>query len=97
MAGLDRRSLASLLIGIIAALGGLWTAAFLRSDRCLDAGGRWTPGRNVCELPAGVTPEATWQVASSYLAGVIVAVAIAFVLWRVFAFASGARAARPSR
>lgn len=97
MARLDRRSLASLLIGIIAALGGLWTAAFLRSDRCLDAGGRWTPGRNVCDLPPGVTPETAWQVTSSYLAGGIVAVAIALLLWRVFSFASGARAASPPR
>lgn len=89
----NRRSLASLLIGIIAALGGMWTAAYLRGDRCLDAGGRWTPGANRCELPAGVTPETTWQLLSAYLLGFLVAVAIAVVLWRIFAFASGARAA----
>ena len=89
----NRRSLASLLIGVIAALGGMWTAAYLRGHRCVGAGGRWTPGANRCELPAGVTPETTWQLFSSYLLGLLVAIAIAVVLWRIFAFASGARAA----
>lgn len=92
-----RRSLASLLIGILAALGGLWVATYLRSDRCLDAGGRWTPGVNVCQLPAGVTPESIGQLISAYLVGAVVALAIGFVLWRVFAWASGARAASASR
>jgi len=90
----NRRSLASLLVGVIAALGGMWTAAYLRGHRCLEAGGRWTPGVNRCELPAGVTPETTRQLFSAYLLGLLVAIAIAVVLWRIFAYASGARAAR---
>ena len=92
-----RRSIASLLIGILAALGGLWVATFLRSDRCLDAGGRWTPGANLCELPPGVTPESIRQLISAYLVGAVVALAIGFVLWRIFAWASGARAANAPR
>ncbi|NUO64645.1 MAG: hypothetical protein HOQ11_04990 [Gemmatimonadaceae bacterium] len=88
-----RRSLASLLIGVIAALGGMWVATWVRSGRCLDAGGRWTPGVNRCELPAGVTPESLAQLVSAYLLGLLAAVAIAFLLWRVFAYASGARPA----
>ena len=80
-------------MGILAALGGLRVAAYLRSDRCLDAGGRRTPGVNVCDLPPGVTPESTWELSSAYLAGAVVALALGFVLWRIFAWASGARAA----
>ena len=51
---------AKLVIGIAFAVGaasGFWGRGQLQVDRCLDAGGRWSEARGICEGPVEVLGE----------------------------------------
>jgi hypothetical protein len=87
-----RRSLVTMLIGIMAALLGLLATTWLREDACLDAGGRWLATRT-CELPPGAEMPSSLRF---YFIGVVVGLVTALLLWRTYTFiTTRARVARP--
>jgi hypothetical protein len=84
--------MASLLVGVLAGVAGLWAATRLRQDRCLDARGSWDATRRACAMPDGVASDSTLAALRDYGIGVLVALVVGFVLWRVYLAASGGRA-----
>lgn len=89
MSAMNRRSLITMLIGVLASIAGLLAATRLRAGRCLERGGQWDDARRACRVAAGVAPETTAQVASAYLVGLLVAVVAGFMLWRLYRLAIG--------
>lgn len=80
----NRQSLASLLIGIISIMAGLWVGTQLRIDRCMDAGGRWDVARRLCVLPDGNDATIMQLTGVPYLIGGAVTVAFAAGLLRMW-------------
>lgn len=91
---MNRQAIAQVLIGIIAAVAGLWTATWIRMSRCLDAGNRWDAVTRSCTPAPGGAAESTLQMVGAYAVGAAVALALAVMLWRVFRLAGGAGPAR---
>jgi hypothetical protein len=89
---MNRRSLISLFSGVLAALSGFATVAYLRQSRCVDAGGRWEAASRHCTLPAGSTVSVAQL--SDLVAGAAVAIVVAFMLFRMSTLAA-ARSSRP--
>lgn len=95
---MNRRSLASLLIGILAAVAGLSAAGWLRQRRCIADGGRWDAAARLCFDSAGLpSSESTGDLVRVYFLAALVAVMLAVMLWRIYLFATGARAPRRPR
>jgi hypothetical protein len=92
----NRRSLISLLIGVLASIVGLLAAVRIRSNRCSGMGGRWDDAKRLCVVPDGTAGESATQVMTSYLLGAVVALVAGFMLWRVMLFVTG-RGPRPGR
>jgi hypothetical protein len=92
----NRRSLISLLIGVLASIVGMLAAVRIRSNRCAGMGGTWNDAQRVCAVPGG-NGETAIQVVTAYLLGVVVALVAGFMLWRVMLFVTGRgpRAGRP--
>lgn len=83
----NRRSVIVLLIGVIAALTGFATTAFLRQRRCQGAGAQWRSGARECVVATGDRVDvASW---SDVALGLLVALALGFMLFRVLMFVMG--------
>jgi len=91
MPGMNRRSLIVMLIGAVSALSGLSVATLLAQNRCVDAGGQWNAGGRECLLPGGGVEGFG---AHSIGLGLVVAVLLAFMLYRAVIFLA-IRASRP--
>lgn len=89
---MNRRSIIVVLIGMIAGIAGLTTVAYLRHKRCTGAGGQWDSATRRCQLPDGSIVDV--MAVSDILFGVLVALALGFMLFRMFLFAIG-RMSRP--
>ena len=74
------------LAGAIAALSGLGATTLLRRRRCDGAGGQWLDMASECRLPSG---DVLRPALSDAAVGLLVALAAAFVLFRVLLFATG--------
>jgi hypothetical protein len=72
-----------LLIGVISALTGFATAAFLEQRQCSDASGRWDAALRKCELATG---DVIGYGSRSIVAGVFVGVLLAIMLYRTVLF-----------
>ncbi len=84
---MNRRSIITVLIGIIATLSGFAVTAFLRQRRCEGAGGQWAPATRDCVLISGERLEVSRG--ADIAIGLVVAVALAFMLFRVLLFVMG--------
>lgn len=89
---MNRRSIIVVLIGMIAALAGFATAAYLKQKRCAATGGQWRADTGLCQTPDGGL--ASTATTTDAFVGIFVAVVLCFMLVRLFLFASG-RMARP--
>lgn len=89
LSAMNRTSLASLLIGILAALTGFWSYSLLRKRQCTDVGGVWDTVLRACQVPAGTDPSAAAPTAMTYVMPIVVGAALAFMLTRVFLALSG--------
>lgn len=84
---MDRRSLITILVGVLATLSGFATTAMLRQTRCADAGGQWRAAAKQCVLPSGgLVPV---DRATDMLWGIGLALALGFMLFRIVLFATG--------
>ena len=86
---MNRRSLILLLIGVIASLAGMLAATRIRTGRCAALGGRWSDVERACQVAAGAPGESAGQITSAYLLGLVIAVVVGFMLWRMFLFVTG--------
>lgn len=84
---MNRRSIIVLLIGAIAALAGFGTTALLRQRRCAGAGGTWRYQTRECVTAAGEQIDAATM--SDVVIGLVVAIGLAFMLFRVLLFVMG--------
>lgn len=86
---MNRRSIAVLMIGMIATIAGFATTGYVRQKECAGDGGRWHPETRLCELPSG---DMVGNISvSNVIAGVVVALLLGFMLFRAFLFTSGRR------
>ncbi|HYD52376.1 MAG TPA: hypothetical protein VEA99_07105 [Gemmatimonadaceae bacterium] len=86
---MKRRPLILLLVGALATLLGLMASTRIRASRCASRGGEWDDLRRACRLASGASGETVGQVTTAYLLGLVIAVIVAFMLWRIFLFAIG--------
>lgn len=86
---MNRRSLILLLIGVLASILGMLAATRIRARRCAALDGQWDEVARRCVLPAGTAGETLPQLLTAYLLGLVLAAIVAFMLWRVFLFATG--------
>jgi hypothetical protein len=84
---MNRQSLIIILIGAIATFSGLATTDLLRSRRCTELEGMWTATTRECVLQSGHSA-GTWS-AGIVLAGILIAGAVGFMLYRGYQFATG--------
>jgi len=90
-----KRSLATLLTGLIATLAALLLAEVVRQRACVRAGGVWDAAARRCSPPTG-TELPLLAGAGAYLVAVPAAVLLAVFLWRIYTFfATGAGRRRP--
>lgn len=94
---MNRRALASLLVGVIAIMAGMWAGTAYRTSWCLDAGGRWDVARRACELATGAAPEPTRVALASWAITAAVALLLGTMLWRLFLAVSMGKLLRPPR
>ena len=88
---MNRRLLISAVIGAMATFSGFTAVVWLRQGRCRDAGGAWDAAAHLCNGPVGrLAIEQKTDIAT----GVIVALVLAFMLFRISTFASRNRANR---
>lgn len=91
---MNRRSIIVLLIGAIAALAGFGMTALLRQRRCAAAGGEWRYETRECVTAAGERIDAA--ATSDVGIGLMVGLALAFMLFRVLLFVMGRMPQRTS-
>jgi hypothetical protein len=84
---MDRRSIIILLIGVIASMVGFGIPAFLRQRRCGSAGGTWDGVGRHCVASTGERIDVS--VGSDVVIGALIAIALAFMLFRILLFAMG--------
>jgi hypothetical protein len=84
---MNRRAIILMLIGTIASLAGFATSALLRQRRCGAAGGQWRGSPDGCRLVSGEMVDVT--AVGDLVAGVGVAVVIAFMLFRILLLVMG--------
>ena len=82
-----RRSVITILIGILSTLGGLTTIDYLRARSCTEQVGTWLTATKKCQLTGGeIIGTGTPMI---FLAGVFVGAALAFTMYRALLFATG--------
>jgi hypothetical protein len=92
-----KRSLATMLTGLIATLAALLLAEVVRQRACAGAGGTWEGVERSCAVPAGGSVPLLAG-AGAYLVAVPAAVLLAVFLWRTYTFfATGAGGRRMPR
>jgi hypothetical protein len=80
-----KRSLATMLTGLIATLAALLVAQVLRQRACTGATGRWDAAARSCVLPSGATP--SWLGGTgAYVVAAVAGVLLAVMLWRTYTF-----------
>lgn len=84
---MNRRSIITMLIGAIAALTGFAVTALLRQRRCEGAGGQWTAAARECVTTSGERLDVA--LLTDVLLGVLTALLLAFMLFRVLLFVMG--------
>ncbi len=84
---MKRRPIILLLIGTIAALAGSVVIVVLRQNRCAGEGGHYDAAIRRCQLPGG--DQVSVSAASDVIAGLVIAVLLAFMLVRIFLAATG--------
>lgn len=84
---MNRRSIIILLIGIIASLAGLMVPTFLRERRCEGRAATWDEVTRQCSVLDGSRIDVSQG--SDVVIGVVVAIALAFMLFRILLFAMG--------
>jgi len=84
---MKRRPIILVLIGTIVALAGSAVTVLLRQRRCAGAGGRFDAAARQCQLAGGELMDVS--AVSDAIAGVVVAVVLAFMLFRIFLAAMG--------
>ena len=82
---MNRRSIIQLLIGVIAALGGLGALTVVRQNRCVGAGGQWSIVQRVCTGPDGPIPVERW---SDITVALVVGLLLAVMLYRASTWAN---------
>lgn len=85
---LNRSSLASLLVGVIAALVGFYLLDMLRRNSCVDNGGSWDAVGRACTLPPTVPAGAADVGLGTYALVVLAAAFLAFMLTRLYNLAA---------
>lgn len=91
---MNRRSIITMLIGVIAALTGFALTALLRQRRCESAGGEWTAATRECLTTSGERLDVA--MIGDVVIGIGAAVALTFMLFRVLLFVMGRMPRRPS-
>jgi hypothetical protein len=89
---MNRRSIITVLIGIIATLTGFMVTVLLRQRRCDGAGGQWAPATRECVLTSGERLDVA--AISDVILGVVVVLGLAFMLFRVLLFVMGRKPRR---
>lgn len=84
---MNRRSIITMLIGAIAALAGFATTALVRQRRCRGAGGSWRSASRECVAATGERLDVAGV--TDVAIGALVALALAFMLFRVLLFVMG--------
>jgi hypothetical protein len=80
-----KRSLATMLTGLIATLAALLVAEVLRQRGCTGAGGRWDAAARGCVLPSGATLPWLGGV-GAWMVAAVVGLLLAVMLWRTYTF-----------
>lgn len=86
---MNRSSIVSLLIGILAALTGFWAYDLLRKRSCTDVGAAWDAARRACVVPAGVDPGTVAPGIMTYVLPIVLGIGVAFTLTRIYMVMSG--------
>ena len=81
---MNRRAVILMLIGAIAAFAGFATTSVLWQRRCKSVGGTWDQAVRLCRMSTGESVRLGSVV--DILAGVFVALALAFMLFRMLTF-----------
>ena len=84
---MNRRSIITVLIGVLATLTGFAVTALLRQRRCEGAGGRWAAATSECVTTSGERLEIA--AVTDVVLGVAAAFLLAFMLFRVLLFVMG--------
>jgi hypothetical protein len=82
---MNRRSVIQLLIGVIAAVGGLGALTVIRQNRCVDAGGQWSMTQRSCTGSSGPIPVERW---SDVTIALVIGLLLAVMLYRASTFAN---------
>lgn len=84
---MDRRSIIVVLIGAIATVSGFAITALLRVRRCEEAGAEWRHQTRECVTAAGERIDVSGL--GDAAIGILMAVVLAFMLFRVLLFVMG--------
>jgi len=84
---MHRQSIIVILIGAIASVSGFATIDYLRGRRCAGLQGIWSASLRECRLDTGETTGTLTVLA--VVAGIAIASAVGFTLYRVHLFATG--------
>jgi hypothetical protein len=91
-----KRSLATMLTGLIATLAALLLAEIVRQRACTGATGTWNGAARSCSMPTDAPVPPLLAGSGAYLVAIPAAVLLGVVLWRTYTFfASGAGRRRP--
>lgn len=84
---MNRRSIITVLIGVLTTLSGFAVTALLRQRRCEGAGGRWAADTRECVTASGERLDIA--VTMDVVLGIAAALLLAFMLFRVLLFVMG--------
>ena len=89
---MNRRTLIPIIIGAAAAIVGLMSIPWLRQGRCVEAHATWVSASQACMSASGPV-----DVARSYdmIIGLVVGLALAFMMHRASTFAASRRVRKP--
>lgn len=81
---MNRRAVILMLIGAIASFAGFAATSVLWQRRCVGLGGSWDQGARLCRMVNGESVRIA--ATTDLVAGVIVAVVLGFMLFRMLTF-----------
>ena len=84
---MNRRSIITMMIGAIATLTGFAVTGLVRQRRCAGAGGQWVATTRECVGPSG--ERIAISGVTEVFVGVVAALLLAFMLFRVLLFVMG--------